>query len=233
MRDFVIITRNAAAISAAVAVYSPIMSAAQKIYWYFDFISPFAYLQHELLLRRGLAREYRPVLFGGLLKHYRHKGPAEIPSKRVITYQHCQFLAERYGVPMRFPPAHPFNPLVLLRLAVARNCDTECVTEIFRALYTDGLDLNQPDNLRQLCARLGVDENAANAPQVKTKLRANTEQATAAGVFGVPTLMIGARIFWGLDMTDMALAYLESPARFSQGEYQRLAQLPVGITRKP
>jgi 2-hydroxychromene-2-carboxylate isomerase len=57
--------------------------------WYFDFISPFAYLQSEQLhrLQPLVQIRYRPVLFAGLLKHWGNKGPAEVLPKRQFTYE--------------------------------------------------------------------------------------------------------------------------------------------------
>ena len=81
--------------------------------WYFDFLSPFSYLQLVQFdrLPPDLEITYRPVLFAGLLGHWEHKGPAEIPAKRVHTYRWCHWYAARHGIPFRMPPAHPFNPL--------------------------------------------------------------------------------------------------------------------------
>jgi len=95
--------------------------------WYFDFVSPFSYLQCEQLpsLERSLRVRYRPVLFAGLLKAYEHKGPAEIPAKRRFTYRFVVWQAKRLGIPLKFPAAHPFNPLPLLRLAIVADCDPD------------------------------------------------------------------------------------------------------------
>ncbi len=205
-------------------------------HWYFDFISPFAYLQHELLLRDQprLERKYQPVLLAGLLKHWGGKGPAEIPAKRVVTYRHCQWLAERHDIRMTFPPAHPFNPLPALRLAIVQDCAPECVTSIFRAIYADGADLTRPSDWEAICRQLGITDGAEriSRPPIKDALRHNTEQAVQRGIFGVPTLAIGDHQFWGLDMTDMALEHLKTPDRFSRGDYPRLATLPTGQIRK-
>lgn len=212
--------------------------ATGEIDWYFDFISPFAYLQHELLLRDHphLQWNNRPVLLAGLLKHWGSKGPAEIPAKRFVSYQYCQWLADQHNIPLKFPPAHPFNPLPALRLAIAGECRQACVTGIFRALYADGADLNRRQDWAHLCRKstLGIaaGDELITAPWVKNQLRANTEKAAQRGLFGVPALVIGERQFWGLDMTGMALAYLENPGRFERGEYRRLAALPVGQARK-
>src|ERR1700749_3512717 len=86
--------------------------------WYFDVVSPFSYLHLKQFdrLPADLQIEYVPVLFAGLLKANGQKGPAEIAAKRVQTYRMCVFMAQQAGIPFRFPPAHPFNPLPLLRL---------------------------------------------------------------------------------------------------------------------
>ena len=97
--------------------------------WYFDFVSPFAYIcLHRLKeLPADLRIEYRPVLFAGLLGHWGQKGPAEIASKRRYTYRWCNWWAQRLAIPFRFPAGHPFNPLHHLRLAIACGSTPEVV----------------------------------------------------------------------------------------------------------
>lgn len=84
--------------------------------WYFDFISPFACLAWPRVraLMRGHPVELRPILFAALLDRNAHKGPAEIAGKREFTYRHVLWRARQAGMPMRFPPGHPFNPLAAL-----------------------------------------------------------------------------------------------------------------------
>ena len=108
--------------------------------WYFDFISPFAYLQSEQLTLLGPAVRvrYRPVLFAGLLNAHGHKGPAEIPRKRVFSYRFLVWQARRMGIAFKMPPEHPFNPLPLLRLAIACDCAPVAVHRIFRFVWRDG-----------------------------------------------------------------------------------------------
>src|SRR6266487_3546889 len=93
--------------------------------WYFDFISPFSYLQCEQLptLERSIRIRYRPVLFAALLAAHGHKGPAEIASKRRFTYRFVVWQSAKLGIPLKFPAAHPFNPLSLLRLAIVAECE--------------------------------------------------------------------------------------------------------------
>ncbi|MBT3926975.1 MAG: 2-hydroxychromene-2-carboxylate isomerase [Rhodospirillaceae bacterium] len=208
-----------------------------QVVWYFDFISPFAYLQREALA--GLPDEieitYRPVLFAGLLNHWGHKGPAEIPAKRLHTYRLCCWLAERRGIPFTMPPAHPFNPLKALRLALALDARGEVIGEIFRFLYAAGGDLENVAEWNGLTVRLGLEPAAAEAkisdPEIKQLLKRNTDAALADGVFGVPTLIAEGELFWGVDTTEMFVDWLGDRESFAAGEFSHIMDLPVGARR--
>ena len=204
--------------------------------WYFDFLSPFSYLQLVQFdrLPPDLEITYRPVLFAGLLGHWEHKGPAEIPAKRVHTYRWCHWYAARHGIPFRMPPAHPFNPLRPLRLAVAQGAEPALIRAIFDAIWAEGRDLSRDDEWQGLTERLAIAdaEEAIARPEVKEALRRGTEEAAKRGVFGVPTFAIGGELFWGLDATDLVLDYLNDPASFATGEYARIADLPIAQARR-
>lgn len=206
--------------------------------WYFDFISPFAYFQFMRFdrLPAGLAVTCKPVLFAGLLGHWGHKGPAEIPAKRRHTYRYCQWFAEHHGIPFKMPPAHPFNPLGLLRLALALDATPDAVAAIYGFLYGEGGDPADAAGWAVLADKLGLSAEEATArtadPAVKDALRRNTEEATARGVFGVPTFAAGDELFWGDDGTEMFVDFLRDPAQFRTGEMQRLADLPIGQARR-
>jgi 2-hydroxychromene-2-carboxylate isomerase len=203
--------------------------------WYFDFISPFSYLQIEAFARLppDVELTLRPVLFAGLLNHWGHKGPAEIPEKRRFTYRFVQWLAERQGVPMKFPPVHPFNPIKALRLSIAAGNGIAPVQTIFRHIWRDGKSIDDAAAWRELCLKIGITDPDAriNEPKVKDELKRNGERAVAAGVFGVPSFITGGELFWGADATDMMLDYLRDPQRFASGELGRVVTLPVGVER--
>jgi 2-hydroxychromene-2-carboxylate isomerase len=204
--------------------------------WYFDFVSPFAYLQSERLaaLAPTLRIRYRPVLFAALLDAHGHKGPAEIPAKRTFTYRHVVWLAKRMGIPLKFPHEHPFNPLPLLRLAIACDCTPEAVHRIFRFVWRDGRLPDLPIEWHELTCNMGVPDADARiaSNEVKDALRRNTDEAIARGVFGVPTLAIGDALFWGADATEMARDYAAAGCRFDDPEYELVAAIPEGATRR-
>jgi 2-hydroxychromene-2-carboxylate isomerase len=203
--------------------------------WYFDFVSPFSYLQCERLpaLERAVRVRYKPVLFAGVLNAHGHKGPAEIPSKRRFTYRFVVWQAKKLGIELKFPAVHPFNPLPLLRLAIVADCDPEAVRRIFRFVWRDGRIGDLPIEWAELTAQLGLNdaETRIAEPEVKDALKRNTEEAIARGVFGVPTLAIGDELFWGVDATEMAEDFVARGCEFADPEMDRVAALPVGAQR--
>jgi len=206
-----------------------------KISWVFDLISPYSYLglQQLPLLPAGTQLELVPVLFAGLLNHHGQVGNAEIDSKRRFTYRFVVWRARKLGVPLKMPPAHPFNPLSALRLVIAAGSDLRSAGIAFDYVFGQGRDVTDPAVLADLARDLGVaDVQAAlNDPVVKQTLRNNTDWAIGRGVFGVPTFVIGDELFWGHDAFGMAVDYLRDPAGFNDPEMSRIDTLPVGVTR--
>lgn len=211
------------------------MAERVRASWVFDVISPFAYLAFGQLARlpASVELEFVPVLFAGMLEHFGQLGPAEIPSKRRATYRFVLWRARRMGVPLRMPPAHPFNPLAALRLIIAAGSDARAVGTVLEAVFRHGRDVADRAVIAELAAILGVadPEAALSEPRVKERLRANTNWAIGRGVFGVPTLVIGEEFFWGHDALDMALDYVADPGAFNTPDMRLLEALPIGLAR--
>lgn len=208
----------------------------RRVRWYFDFISPYAYLQSMSLdgLPEDVAVDFEPILFAGLLEHWGTVGPAEIDPKRRFVYRQVLWYARRHGVEFRMPPAHPFNPLPVLRLAMALDRDPGVIAAIFRFIWAEGRNPQEPDELRRLAARLGVSDIDAlcGRESVKSELRHATARAAALGVFGVPTAIVDKELFWGNDSTQMLTDYLASPEQFDTAEMRGLSDLPQAARRK-
>lgn len=204
--------------------------------WYFDYVSPYAYLQLESFHRlpSDIEVTLKPVLFAGLLGYWDNMGPAEIPAKRRQTYRYSHWLAHKRGIQFKAPPRHPFNPLAILRLSIALDSDIQAIRTIFRHVWGAGQDGQDPGSLRPLAESLGINdlETRISSPAVKKQLRTNTEEATARGVFGIPTFSIDDELFWGDDVTDMMLDYLKNPKLFKEGDLARISDLPVAAARK-
>jgi 2-hydroxychromene-2-carboxylate isomerase len=203
---------------------------------YFDVVSPYAYLLDAVLRKEGfpLAIRLHPVLFAGLLEAHGNKGPAEINAKREFTYQFCTWTAQLRGIPFVMPSSHPFNPLKYLRLIIALRSTRDVASMVLDALWTTGCDPEDPATWRSVVEQLAVpdaDERIAD-PRVKLLLRENTEQAVRLGIFGVPTLMVDDRLFWGLDALPMARAYVDGDPRLSTPAMQAAKQTRLGTTRR-
>ena len=202
--------------------------------WYFDFISPFAYIGlHRLKeLPAELSIELRPVLFAGILNHWGQKGPAELPTKRRYTYRWSQWWAGSLGIPLRYPAAHPFNPLHHLRLAIACGSKPDAVRKIFDSIWTTGAEPSDPARFAALLKDLGIGKEELEREEVKNALRNNTESAIQRGVFGVPTFDVDGELFWGADSLEFLKAFLKDSSVVKNQEMQRLDDLPVAAARR-
>jgi 2-hydroxychromene-2-carboxylate isomerase len=216
---------------------TPTVSAPEslRVSWVFDVVSPFAYLAFPRLeeLPAGVELVVVPVLLAAILDQFGQRGPAEIPSKRRFTYRFVLWRARRLGLPLRMPPAHPFNPLAALRLIIAAGSNRRAAGIVLRAVFGEGRDVTDPSVIADLAAQLSVaDPQAALAdPAIKQRLRDNTSWACSRGVFGVPTLVIGEELFWGHDAVDMALDYLRLPQTFADPDMRVIDTLPIGAAR--
>jgi 2-hydroxychromene-2-carboxylate isomerase len=203
--------------------------------WYFDVISPFAYLQFMQLDKVTDRAELtlKPVLFAGLLNANGQKGPAEIPSKRLFTYQMVTWIAKKRGVPFKMPDAHPFNPICALRLCIALENNVEAVGAIYHAIWSEG---HLPDNdtgWSAIQAAVGVSDGDAliNVPAVKQQLIKNGEDALAANVFGVPSFVAEDNVFWGDDALGFFSDWLDDRGVLENPEMEKLRTLPSSSER--
>ena len=207
----------------------------KTVRWYFDYISPYAYLQSAVLSRfeRYARIEPRPVLFAGLLNHFGQKGPAEIPAKKAQTFREVVWLAHQHQIPLKLPHAHPFNPLPLLRLSIALGNDADVVQALFRHVWVDGHLPSDEAPWAALCGRLGVDDPDAEVARadVKDALRRNTEEAIELGVFGVPTIVVDGELFWGQDSLGHVERFLRGEDAITPEVRAMWAEVPIGIVR--
>lgn len=209
----------------------------KQITCYIDFVSPYAWLAFEQAPRvlEGLSYQlrYKPVLLGALLKQHANPGPAGIPPKREWTYRHVTWLGHAQGCGLQMPARHPFSPLPLLRLALTCSDDGHVnrftADAIFRHVWLGGQDANDPARLSALQELLGEQIRPDSQEQAKAFLRANTDEAQARGVFGVPMFEVDGKLFWGLDGLPMMRAYLDGDAWFAGGEWDRAASCSSGL----
>ena len=210
------------------------------ITFWFDPISPYAYLAFERLPEAlegcSYAVSYRPVLFAGLLKHWGQLGPAEIAPKRDWTYREVLWLARSRGIELALPAAHPFNPLPLLRLAWA--CAHEGLTpsrfvceSVLRHVWRGGAAADDAGRLSALEQALAPQRDP-RGEAAKAAVRDATDAAIGRGVFGVPMIEAEGRNFWGFGGLDMLAACLRGDAWFDGPAWNAAAATPVGVQRR-
>jgi 2-hydroxychromene-2-carboxylate isomerase len=193
----------------------------KTVEFYFDFGSPYSYLAYKALpmiaAARGAQIVWRPMLLGGVFKATGNHSPAEIPAKSKWMHRDMERWAARYGAAFTRNPHFPINTLTLMRGATGMQMRGpefhKYVEVIFQAMWAEPRNLGDPQELAAVLRRAGFDPDAVlslvNDPAVKERLKKDTEEAVARGVFGAPTFFVGEEMFWGqdrLDFVDEALA---------------------------
>jgi 2-hydroxychromene-2-carboxylate isomerase len=195
-------------------------NARGPLVFYFDYLSSNAYLAWTqlpaLALRFGRRIEPVAVVFGKLLERYGQMGPAEVPPKSQWMSRNNLRKAIHLGVTLRPPAFHPFNPLLALRassLDLPADDRIRLVSALFRAVWSDQRHASEPAVVEAVANEIGLDgakiAAAAQQPEVKERLRRQTEDALAAGVFGVPTVIVDSELFFGFDDFPWLERFLE------------------------
>jgi len=183
---------------------------SRTIRFYFDYISSNAYLAWiqlpKLAQQYGYDVEAVPVLFAGLLGAHGQLGPAEVLPKALWMGKNNVRKAALLGVPLNPPVFHPFNPLLALRVSsLPLDVDRRraLISALFDAVWVHGLHVSEPPVVERVADQSGLAGATlvadAQRPETKERLRRQTDDAIARGVFGVPSMEIGDELFWGYD----------------------------------
>ena len=187
----------------------------KAVEFFFDFGSPTTYLAWTqlpaLCEETGAALVYRPMLLGGVFQATGNQSPVMIPSKGRFMLQDLQRFARRYQVPMQFNPHFPLNTLLLMRAATGVQMRQperfeHFVEVVFRAIWVDALNLGDMQVLGEMLGSAGFDPQVllalAGEQEIKDQLKTTTEEAVSRGVFGAPSMFVGAELFFGQDRLD-------------------------------
>ena len=216
---------------------------ASPLRFYFDYVSPNAYLAWTQLPvladRHGVVIEPVPVLFAGLLGAHGRVGPAEVPVVMRWMWKNILRKTLILGVPFNPPAFHPFNPLLALRvssLSLHPSERSRLIDALFRAVWVRGLHVSEPEAVRSVADEAGLPgaELVARAGDAgaKSKLRAQTDEAIARGVFGVPTIAAGDELFWGYDDWPQLARFLEGADPLDPDTWKKwTAPLPASAVR--
>ena len=206
--------------------------------FYFDVVSPYAYLAWWRARKANIELMPRPVLLSALLAHWGNRGPAEIPSKRAIMVRDVMRRADGYGAPLRWPPRHPFSTVAAARLVLAvadRPRRARLVDALFTAVWVDGAAIDDADVLNACAERAGLTEAerawAQHQSEAKAALYAANAAAIDGGVFGVPTFGFADELLFGDDQIPVVLAKLAGKDLLDHMRANDALAQPVAMVR--
>jgi len=190
-----------------------VQDGTHAIEFYFDPISPFAYLGsiqiERIAARLNRAVEWKPVLIGvTILKVMGLKPLPETPLKGPYLKHDAVRLAEYFDVPFRYHGLAGINSLAALRaFVVLKERDASLAKslaqKVFSRLWVRGLDITRPDDISGEAKDLGIDVHALlhdiETSHAKNALKEQVDAAIQAGVFGVPYFVIDGEPIWGVD----------------------------------
>ena len=192
-----------------------------KLRFYYDIVCPFAYVAStrvvEISREARIDLEWKPVLLGGI---YQGTGAVQDPnavmpaSKSRLTRLDARRQADLAGIPLEFPAEHPRRTVAAMRLLLAVDDQhrADLTADLFRAYWVSGLDIADLDVLQSLAAPYGLDVRAVNADSgIRQGLFDASAHAVSLGAFGVPTMELGDRIWWGADRLPFVRAALGLP----------------------
>jgi 2-hydroxychromene-2-carboxylate isomerase len=196
----------------------------RKLDFYFDFMSPFAYLAFqklpEIVQDHGISIVLHPVDLPRLKVLAGNTGPANvsIPIKIAYLREDLDRWALRYGVPLAFPAslksAQANAAAVRVIETVSAEQSQRFVKLVWDEIWGRGGDPEDPGIIERASAEIGADPapllNFARSGDAATRLVSLTKQASEAGVFGAPTMVLGDKMWWGNDRLDFLAEALKS-----------------------
>jgi 2-hydroxychromene-2-carboxylate isomerase len=181
--------------------------------FYFDFSSPYSYIANEwiddLAARHGRSVHRHAILLGATFQAAELKSPVSHPIKREYSVRDFARSARFHGLAYQLPGTFPIPTQNAARVfwwlaetqgsaAAARWTQAG-----LRAVFTQGLALNDREVLRRLAAAHGIEADTAEAvwndSVWKARLKRANDEAIATGVFGAPFFVIDGEPFWGND----------------------------------
>jgi 2-hydroxychromene-2-carboxylate isomerase len=197
---------------------------AAPIDFYFDFSSPYGYLAAQkieaLAAKYGRDVDWHPVLLGVIFKETGAAPLTMVPLKGDYSRRDFERSARFHGIAgFRMPPKFPVASQAPARIVLwlkARDpaLAARVAKALYRAFFTEGVDISSPELAASVAGREGVDASAARAaiddPAIKDLLKREVDLAIARGVFGSPFIVVDGEPFWGLDRFDQVERWLET-----------------------
>ena len=190
---------------------------SNHIDFYFDIISPYAYIAHKKILKqKNITFNYKPIFLGGLHNLAGIDAPAFNKYKMKNMVNDCNLVSEKNNINFSWNSYFPINTLNIMRGYICVNDDkkNDYLNCFFDAYWKENRDLSQIENISNLLDDLKIDSQkffkSIKENSVKEKLKKLTTEAFEKEVFGAPTFVVNKKIFWGQDRLDYAIEELNS-----------------------
>lgn len=184
--------------------------SARVLDFYFDFMSPFAYLAHTQLPALAALYElqiaYHAIDLPAAKLAIGNTAPPNVsmPVKLRYLVTDMQRWARRYGVPLAFPKTLKSARLNRgLYYAADRGCESDYVRAAWLPTWGQGGDMGDEALIADIARAMGWDAAAflafTESPQAQERYARDNREAQARGVFGAPTMMLDDQMWWGND----------------------------------
>ena len=187
------------------------------ITFWFEFGSTYSYPAAMRIDRvaaaKGVLVEWRPMLLGPIFAQQGWKdSPFNLyPMKGQYMVRDLERICGALDLPFKLPKPFPQNSLLCARIATALEGAPrqKFAQAVYQIEFGEGRSIDDPLAAADALRRAGLDAavmEKAQEDSVKNALRAATEEAQAAGVFGAPAFVTAdGELFWGNDRLEQAL----------------------------
>ena len=190
---------------------------SNHIDFYFDIISPYAYIAHKKILKhKNVLFNYKPIYLGGLHKLAGIDSPAFNKYKLKNNINDCNLVSKKNNIEFKWNSNFPINSLNIMRgyISISKDKQDDYLNYFFDAYWKDNQDLSNIKNISKLLSKLKVDNDeffkSIKEQSTKDKLKDLTSEAFQKEVFGAPTFIINNKIFWGQDRLEYAIQELNN-----------------------
>ena len=184
--------------------------------FYFDFVSPYAFISFQRIKNLKLKKDFKfrlkPILLGGLHNLHKITAPAFIPAKARFMIRDCKMLSDKYKMSFKFNSYFPIKTVNLMRgvlIAEEDGIANQYIEKIFEALWVSGLNLNDQAIIDKVLKNLDINPKTftlrLSNQNLKDELKKKTQDAFEKGIFGAPTFYVNNKVFWGQDRLEFAL----------------------------
>ncbi|MEP0709401.1 MAG: 2-hydroxychromene-2-carboxylate isomerase [Parvibaculum sp.] len=191
-----------------------------KVEFWYEFASTYSYpaaMRVEAAAKAaGVELLWRPFLLGPIFGAQGwNDSPFNIyPAKGRYMWRDMARLCEAQGLVLKEPARFPQNGLKAARLALLgqhEDWGPEFTRRVYLANFAEQKDISEEPVLSGILSALGLDAAAllarSNEPENKERLKAQTDEAIARGIFGAPSFLVGDELFWGNDRLEAALEW--------------------------